>query len=82
MNIKKLLIEGAIAGSIFAMTAGAAFAAPNQPNYNENQKNCFGQDRAAGVHAITGKVWGDIASDRAGDNAQINHDYMEFCQLP
>jgi hypothetical protein len=58
---------------MFGSAALIASAAPNQ-------QSCFGQDRAAGVQAISGKVWGDIASDRAGDNAAQNAAYRDACQ--
>jgi hypothetical protein len=53
--------------------AGPVAAATDNPNA------CFGQDRAAGVHAISGRTWGDIASDRKGTNAQHNAAYRATC---
>lgn len=70
--MKKLLVSAGVAGLLFA-GAGTAIAGTDNP------KACFGQDRAAGVHAITGRTWGDIASDRAGDNANQNHAYQDSC---
>lgn len=66
-------IAGLAAAALFASTAMVAFAAPSQ-------QACFGQGRSAGVHAIGGKTWGDIASDRAGDNAAMNAAYRDACQ--
>ena len=65
--MKKLLILGVVA--VTGVFASSAFAAqPANPG-------CFGQDRAAWIHAHSGAEWGAIASDRAGDNSSINADY-------
>lgn len=79
MNIKKAFVSGAIAVSILA-SAVPVFAVPSAPNYNENMQNCFGQDRAAYIHANEPGAMGAAASERKGDNASINHDYHEACQ--
>jgi hypothetical protein len=65
------------AAALLAVSVAAPVAAESD---NASAKACVGQDRAAGVHAIGGKTWGDIASDRAGDNSQINRDYRDNCR--
>jgi hypothetical protein len=67
----------AIAGVAILSSVFVGGAAAESSNTSQNA--CFGQGRAAGVHLISGKVWGDIASDRAGDNAPINAAYREAC---
>ena len=65
--MKKLLVLSVVA--VTGAFASSAFAGqPANPG-------CFGQDRAAWIHANSGKEWGDIASDRAGDNGAINAAY-------
>jgi len=65
--MKKLLVLAVVALSGIAVGVGSA-AQPASPG-------CFGQDRAATIHVITGQVWGDIASDRAGTNGDQNRAY-------
>jgi hypothetical protein len=62
------------------LVSTAAWAAPG--NDNASDKACFGQDRAWNITlgGLTGRAWGDIASDRAGDNAAINHAYWTACR--
>ena len=70
--MKKLLIVGVVAVSgAFASTAFAG--QPANPG-------CFGQDRAAWLHANSGAEWGAIASVRAGENGAINQEYKDtYC---
>ena len=68
--MKKLVILGLV------ISGSAAWAVSD----NASPNACFGQDRAAGVHAISGRVWGSIASQRKGDNAGLNADYRDACQ--
>jgi hypothetical protein len=72
--MKKLAILG------FVLVSTAAMAAPG--NDNASDKACFGQDRAwfITLGGLTGRAWGDIASDRAGDNASINDAYRTACR--
>jgi hypothetical protein len=65
--MKRLLVLAVVALSGIAVGVGSA-AQPANPG-------CFGQDRAAWIHAHSGAAWGDIASDRAGDNSSINAAY-------
>ena len=62
--MKKLLVSLSVLAVSGVFASGSFAAQPVDPG-------CFGQDRAAGVHAISGKVWGDIASDRAGTNGDL-----------
>ncbi len=72
-KINKLVIAGATSAIMLTSFAGAAFAAqPTNPG-------CFGTDRAAWLAANGGAAWGAIAPTRAGDNGQINRDYMLGC---
>ena len=68
--MKKIAILGMV---VFGTAAWAA-------SDNASQNACFGQGRANGVHLITGRTWGDIASDRAGGNAAANAAYRDNCQ--
>lgn len=68
--MKKILASLFIAGVAFA-SVGTGVASATQP---ENP-GCFGQDRAAWIHAHSGAEWGDIAPVRAGDNGAINAEY-------
>ena len=70
--MKKLLVSLSALAVSGILASGSLAAQPANPG-------CFGQDRAAGVHAITGKVWGDIASDRAGTNGDLNQAYKISC---
>ena len=66
--MKKLLVLAVVALSGIAAGTGLA-AQPANPG-------CFGQDRAAWIHANSGAEWGAIASQiRKGDNSSINADY-------
>jgi len=68
--MRKMLIIGSV------LISTAAWAAPGN---NQNGDNgCFGTDRAAVIRIITGRTWGDIASDRAGTNGDLNRAYV--CQ--
>ena len=65
--MKRLLILSVVA--VTGAFASSAFAGqPANPG-------CFGQDRAAWIHANSGAEWGAIATVRAGDNSSINADY-------
>jgi hypothetical protein len=67
--MKKILIAGAISAATLVFAAGSASAgAPDNPG-------CFGTDRAAWIHDHSGAEWGAIATDRAGDNGDINRAY-------
>ena len=65
------------AAAMLAVTAAAPAAAVSE---NASPKACFGQDRAAGVQALGGREWGDIASDRKGSNSDLNREYREACR--
>jgi 4-hydroxyphenylpyruvate dioxygenase-like putative hemolysin len=47
-----------------------AGAAPETPG-------AFGRARSAGVQALTGKVWGAIAAERAGTNGDLNQAFKD-----
>ena len=67
---------------ILAVLFGAALAVASiVPVLAEQPENpgCFGRDRAAWLHANSGREWGAIASDRAGDNGTINQAYKTWC---
>ena len=69
--MKKLLILSVVA--VTGAFASSAFAGqPANPG-------CFGQDRAAWLHANSGAEWGVIAGQRAGDNGDINQAYKIAC---
>lgn len=71
--MRKSLVAGALVVGTFLGSIGVASAAqPANPG-------CFGQDRAAWLHANSGAAWGAIAGVRAGDNGSINRDYMGQC---
>jgi hypothetical protein len=74
---KKLMVAAMSAVVGVGLLAGVASAAPGSSN--ASPKACFGQDRAAWIHANGGSAWGAIAPERAGENAQINHDYRAGC---
>ncbi len=74
-SLAKLAVGAGAAALMFGSTVIPAFAAGTP-----NQQSCFGQDRAAWIAANSGQEAGVILSGRAGDNAQINHDYMAACQ--
>jgi len=40
-----------------------------------DEPGAFGRDRAAGVQALGGKVWGEMAAERAGTNGEQNQEY-------
>jgi hypothetical protein len=72
-QMKKLFATAASVAVVGLIGAGAAWAGqPTDPG-------CFGKDRAAGVQALGGSVWGDIASDRAGTNGDLNQAYKTTC---
>jgi len=77
MNIKKLIIGGAVAASILVSALPAFAAQPTNPG-------CFGKDRAAYANA-NGSLGHDVggvgyhASLRAGDNGAINQAYKTGC---
>jgi hypothetical protein len=74
-NMKKLAIIGLVLGS------SAAFAAGPVISDNANGNACFGQARAYYItQVLGGAAWGNIASDRAGDNAAMNAAYRGNCQ--
>jgi hypothetical protein len=62
--MKKFIITAGALVALVVPTAAMA-AQPNDPG-------CFGQTRAANIHAMTGEAWGDMASDRAGTNGEQN----------
>lgn len=75
MSIKKTLIGAAITAAAFGAISGSAFAVSE----NANQNACFGQGRAE--YATTGsETVGFHASQRKGNNAEINAAYRENCQ--
>jgi hypothetical protein len=59
-----------VAGALVAL-AVPSIASADQPA----RPGCFGQARAAWIHANSGAEWGAIASQRAGDNSAINAEY-------
>jgi hypothetical protein len=69
---KALAVAAAGAVALLALATPASAAQPDSPG-------CFGQDRAAGVQALGGSVWGEIASDRAGTNGDLNRAYKASC---
>jgi len=64
--------------SIVTIAILMLFVAPVMSEH-ASPKACFGQARAYYIHILSGKVWGNIASDRAGDNADMNHAYRAGC---
>ena len=67
--MKKILAIGAMSAATLVFAAGSASAdEPDNPG-------CFGRDRAAWIHDHSGGEWGVIASERAGDNGDINRAY-------
>lgn len=72
--MKKLSIVGLV------LASSAAYAAGPVVSDNASQKACFGQARAATIHVISGKVWGEIAAMRAEQNAELNAAYRDACQ--
>lgn len=77
----------AISGAAFAADQGTGGTATKPANYNDNGKNCFGQDRAADARQDTTVLSaggysneGQILSTRGGDNASANATYKEQCQ--
>jgi hypothetical protein len=74
---KKLMVAAMSAVVGVGLLAGVASAAPGSSN--ASPKACFGQDRAAWIHANGGSAWGAIAPERAGDNAAINAAYRADC---
>ena len=71
--MKKILAVGAISATTLVFAAGSASAdKPDNPG-------CFGTDRAAWIHEHSGAEWGVIASERAGDNGDINRAYRDTC---
>ena len=66
--MRKLILTGMAVAMLAVPTASMA-SAPADPGG-------FGKDRAAWIAANSGAAWGAIAADRAGDNGDINHDYM------
>ncbi|HYI22748.1 MAG TPA: hypothetical protein VEX62_08955 [Candidatus Limnocylindrales bacterium] len=70
---RRLLLSAASAALLaMSMVSGTFAAQPANPG-------CFGQDRAAWLHANGGAAWGAIAPTRAGDNGAINRAYAEGC---
>ena len=63
-----------VVGAALAGQASASAAPPADAK-------CFGEDRAAFSVANHG-LQGDELSARKGDNAAINHEYMENCGGP
>jgi len=51
------------------------FAAGSASADKPDNPGCFGRDRAAWIHENSGAEWGVIASERAGDNGDINRAY-------
>lgn len=72
--MKRRVIGAAFATALgLGLLAGPAMAAqPANPG-------CFGTDRAAWLHANSGRAWGEIAPTRAGTNGEINRAYAEGC---
>ena len=73
---KRTALTAAIAAACLTAT-GAVAAQPDSPG-------CFGQDRGAyanefGSFGHEEPGVGFYASDRAGDNGEINRDYKEGC---
>lgn len=79
-----------VAGILSSLTLAVAFAVPAMAAKPANP-GCFDTDRAAVLHTMQADTalaygptapgaseWGVIASQRAGDNGQINRDYV--CQ--
>ncbi len=72
--MKKLFLT-AFLGVVMMAGVGSVAAVST----NASPKSCFGQDRAA--YALTGsETVGYWASMRKGMNAEMNHDYMVWCQ--
>jgi hypothetical protein len=69
---RRLLLVGA-AG---LLTLGGAFSTMAAQPANPG---CFGQDRAAWIHANSGNAWAQYAKARAGDNGAINQAYKDAC---
>jgi len=74
MKVKHMLVGALIVAAPFT-----AAVAANAASDNASPKACFGQDRATWIAEHSGREAGAIISDRAGDNAQINHDYRAGC---
>lgn len=72
--MKRRVIGAAFATALaLGVLAGPALAAqPASPG-------CFGTERAAWLAANSGREWGAIAPERAGDNGQINRDAKVAC---
>jgi hypothetical protein len=75
---KFIIVSGAVAALVVPSTAMAG--QPANPGL-------FGTDRANNLHLyIDGwanttpgaSEWGEVASDRAGDNGEMNRDYQEY----
>ena len=62
---------GIAAVTTFAVVGLAGPAAAEKPN----DPGCFGQTRAHNIHNMAPGEWGEMASDRAGDNSWINADW-------
>ena len=76
--MKKIIIALIVVIIVFAFTL-PIYA---DPVVSENASSkAFGQARAYYVHLLTGAVWGDIASDRAGTNAALNDAYKELYDM-
>jgi len=61
------------------LVSSAAWAAPVVSD-NASPNACFGQARAATIHLITGRTWGEIAAMRGGTNSDLNAAYRDGCQ--
>ena len=70
--MKKLLVSLSVLAVSGVFASGSFAAQPLDPG-------CFGQDRAAWLHANSGQEWGDIAPVRAGENGAINQAYKDSC---
>lgn len=67
---KKLMVALMGAGLLAGTLAGPAMA--------ESENACFGRARAEGGQLF--RPMGQIIRDRAGDNAELNRQFREFCQ--
>ena len=61
-----------VAGALVAL-AVPTVASASQPT----NPGGFGTERASNIHGMTGAAWGDMASDRAGTNGELNHAWMD-----
>lgn len=72
-SMKKYLAALLMGAALVAVLVTTAFGGqPTDPG-------CFGQDRAAWIHANGGSTWGAIAADRAGTNGDLNQAYKTTC---